>query len=152
MKNKKYYIYYGISSTEKYNETETIFLQQKLLDEYVWENNLNVIREYEDSDESGENRTEWDAMMRSIESKKANCIIVYDESILSTDFQSANYLISLLDIGVIKEIRSITTTYGNDPASKLLLTIKLGLINFDRYDGNQINRKRIVLNNFINKK
>lgn len=126
---QKYYIYCRSNEdSQKYSNEHSNELQEKLISEYVWDNNLNVTRIFCDVGKKFEAR---ELMIKRIIAKQANGIVVFDESRLSRDVVSANKIINLLDSGVIKEIRTLTNIYGNDPTSILLLTIKLGLINFE---------------------
>ena len=76
-------------------ESESIGNQRKILQRYVKENNLCLVKEYVDDGYSGTDfeRPGFQNMLEDINNKKINCVIVKDLSRLGRDHVMTGYYI-----------------------------------------------------------
>ncbi len=82
-------LYCRLSNEDELNgESQSITNQKDLLEKYTKENNLNIYDTYIDDGFSGTNfeRPDFQRMIRDIESKKVNMVIVKDSSRLGRDY------------------------------------------------------------------
>ena len=95
MNNFKVGIYIRLSRDDGNIESDSIISQRSLLNQYLKENNYNLIKEYVDDGYSGTNfdRPAFKQMLKDIEDKKINMIITKDMSRLGRDYIGTGELI-----------------------------------------------------------
>lgn len=82
-------------SKEKNNESESIKNQRKLINKYLKENNLNLVKEYIDDGYSGTNfnRPAFNHLLNDIKNNKINMIVTKDLSRLGRDYIKTGYYV-----------------------------------------------------------
>jgi site-specific DNA recombinase len=127
MKNqKKYFTYCRGKSTQEFGET-SITLQEKIIEDYVVKNDLTVIKNFADVD----SHNEFEQMINAINNGEANGIIEMDESRISRAPAFRYEILEALDKGLIDEVRTMNTIYKNNPNSKLMLSMVMGICVFE---------------------
>ena len=102
------YIRLSKEDINKNNESESVINQRSLINRYVCENNLCVLKEYVDDGFSGTNfdRPAFQAMITDIESGIINMIITKDLSRLGRDYIKCGYYIE--EYFPMKKVRYIS--------------------------------------------
>ena len=88
-------IYIRLSRDDLTKESDSIVSQRSLLNQYICENNYNLVDEYVDDGFTGTNfeRPSFKRMIKDIESGKINMIITKDMSRLGRDYIGTGELI-----------------------------------------------------------
>ena len=96
-------IYIRLSRDDGNLESDSIVSQRSLLNQYVKENNYNLIEEYVDDGYTGTNfdRPSFKRMIKDIELGKINMIITKDMSRLGRDYIGTKSIFQIRMLGIL---------------------------------------------------
>ncbi len=99
-------IYIRLSRDDLTKESDSIVSQRSLLNQYICENNYNLVDEYVDDGFTGTNfeRPSFKRMINDIESGKINMIITKDMSRLGRDYIGTGELIEKIFLKKLKQV------------------------------------------------
>ena len=117
-------IYIRLSRDDGNIESDSIISQRSLLNQYIKENNYNLIDEYVDDGFTGTNfeRPSFKRMIKDIESGKINMIITKDMSRLGRDYIGTGELIEKYFPN--KNVRYIAIDDGIDTLCMLKISLR----------------------------
>ena len=121
----KYMIYVRRSTDRVDKQQRTVFEQTQECQDYMKRENLrggfdNLVVEKKSAKRSGV-REKFRAMLNTIEAGKYDGIVAWAPDRLTRNALEGGEIIDLLDRGVIKDIRFVTTGFTNDGPGKMML-------------------------------
>ena len=132
----KYFEYCRKSSEDnKERQMQSIESQEKELELIIKEQNLYVERIFkEEKSAHTRGRPEFGKMMNALERGEANAILVWHGNRLARNAFDGGWIITAMDEGVIKEIKTQHRTYYNTPDDKFFLQLEFGISKKDSDD------------------
>ena len=125
----KYFIYARKSSEDEDRQILSIEAQLSELTGIVEREALTVAGTFTESKSAKESgRAVWNDMLRRIESGEANAILSWKLDRLARNFDDGGKIISMLQRGVIQEIRTFERTYLPSD-NVLMIAVELGMAN-----------------------
>ncbi len=142
------YFGYSRKSSEdnKERQAQSIESQEKDLNRITAEQNLDVPRFYsEEKSAHVRGRAEFGKMIEALENGDANAVLTWHPNRLARNPYDAGLIITLMDEGVIREIKTPHRTYRNTPDDKFYLMLEFGISKKDS-DDKSVVVKRGLLN------
>jgi len=135
-KPTKYFGYSRKSSEDnKERQAQSIESQEKDLNRMTAEQILDVSRFYsEEKSAHVRGRVEFGKMIEALERGEANAILTWHPNRLARNPYDAGLIITLMDEGVIREIKTPHRTYHNTPDDKFYLMLEFGISKKDSDD------------------
>lgn len=124
----KYIIYCRKSSEDSDKQVLSISSQERELLEYAKRNKLDVVGTFtEERTAHKRNRPVFGEVMELMETSKANAFLVWQPNRISRNALDGGWVITLMDEGHIKEVRTPFKTYRNSGDDKFILQIEFGM-------------------------
>lgn len=132
----KYFVYARKSSEDnKERQMQSIESQEKELQPIIENQKLKVVDTIkEEKSAHTRGRLGFTKMMSRIENGEANGILVYHGNRLARNAFDAGWIITAMDEGKIKEIKTPHRTYYNTPDDKFFLQLEFGISKKDSDD------------------
>ena len=129
MNNKlKYFAYCRRSQDREDEQTLSIESQVRELSAYIKKHDLELVEMIcEDESAYKRGRAEFNRMMEEIEAGKADTILVWHLTRLARNAADGGLILSFMDEGKIKEIRTPEKVYLNTPDDKFMMTIHFAM-------------------------
>jgi DNA invertase Pin-like site-specific DNA recombinase len=114
----KYIIYCRKSSEEDSKQSQSLGTQQRLLLDLATRENLDIVDIVKESKsaKTDQNRPLFSNMLERIYAKEADAILVVHTDRLARNFIEAGFIIKMIEAGILKEVRTLTTTFNNVPS------------------------------------
>lgn len=111
----KYIIYSRKSSEGEDRQAKSLDTQERLLRDYADKNKLEIVKIFRESKsaKSDGNRPLFMEMLKDIIEGKANAILTVHTDRLARNLIDAGQIIKLVEVGSLKEVRTLTGTYNN---------------------------------------
>ncbi|HEV3245405.1 MAG TPA: recombinase family protein, partial [Candidatus Paceibacterota bacterium] len=124
----QYLIYCRKSSEDSDKQILSIESQKRELNEYAERNGLNVVKRYsEERTAHKRGRPVFAQAMKDIETGKANAFLVWQPNRISRNAYDGGWVITLMDEGNIKEVRTPFKAYRDTGDDKFILQIEFGM-------------------------
>jgi site-specific DNA recombinase len=148
MKNKnqkeeglKYFIYCRKSSEDsKERQAQSIESQKNDLISIKKREGLKVVKIYEEERSAHTmGRPVFAEMMKALENGEANAILVWHPNRLTRNIGDAGIIITMMDVGVIREVRTTSKTYAGDSSTdKFVILLEFGISKKDSDDKSDV--------------
>ena len=147
----RYFIYCRKSTESEDRQVASIPDQMRALDELARRNNLVVIKRFKESASAHVlGREVFNEMLGRIQKGEANGIIVWHQNRLARNPMDGSTIIYLIDQGLIKEIRTVNTVFGNNADNKA--TLGHGFVDSKKYSDELSEVVKRGLNSKVNQK
>lgn len=127
MKNEngiKYFAYLRKSTESEDRQVQSIESQRDEMNKIIKDNKLNVVEFIDESFTAKKpGRKKFNEMIERISNGEANGILTWNPNRISRNSVDTGSVIYLFDQGVLKEIKTPTQTFKNDPNDKFLLSL-----------------------------
>lgn len=138
----KYFVYCRKSSEAEDRQILSIESQEKELSSCAQREGLTISKVFkEEKSAHKRGRPIFAKLMREIERTKAAGLLVWQPNRLARNAYDGGWLITAMDEGSLKEIRTPFRTYANSPDDKFFLQLEFGMAKKDS-DDKSINVKR----------
>ncbi|KKS03232.1 MAG: hypothetical protein UU55_C0004G0021 [candidate division WWE3 bacterium GW2011_GWC2_41_23] len=138
----KYFIYCRKSSDSEDKQILSLPAQVRELKELAVKLGLTVVDVYEESMSAFKpGRPKYADMLRRIEAKEADGIIVWQPNRIARNSRDGGEFIYLMDLGNIKELKTPSKSYFNTPDDKFFLNFEFSMAKKDS-DDKSVNVKR----------
>jgi site-specific DNA recombinase len=111
----KYVIYSRKSSEGDDRQAQSLDTQERLLGDYAEKNNLEIVKKIRESKsaKTDGNRPLFLEMLEFIQEGNADAILTVHTDRLARNLIDAGHIIKMVEIGSLKEVRTLTGTYNN---------------------------------------
>jgi site-specific DNA recombinase len=138
----RYLVYCRKSSESEERQILSIESQERELLSYAQRESLTIAKIYrEEKSAHKRGRLVFGEVLRAIERGKADGLLVWQPNRLARNAYDGGWLITAMDEGSLKEIRTPFKTYCNTPDDKFFLQLEFGMAKKDS-DDKSINIKR----------
>jgi site-specific DNA recombinase len=138
----KYFFYCRKSSETEDRQILSIESQERELLSYAEREGLTVVKVYrEEKSAHKRGRLVFGEVLKDLERGKADGLLVWQPNRLARNAYDGGWLITAMDEGFLKEIRTPFKTYSNTPDDKFFLQLEFGMAKKDS-DDKSINIKR----------
>jgi site-specific DNA recombinase len=138
----KYFIYCRKSSETEDRQILSIESQERELLHFAQREELPVVQVYkEEKTAHKRGRPIFAEVLKALERRKADGLLVWQPNRLARNAFDGGWLITAMDEGYLKEIRTPFKTYSNTPDDKFFLQLEFGMAKKDS-DDKSINIKR----------
>ena len=146
-KQLKYFMYCRKSSEDnKERQMQSIESQEKELLALAKDLNLEIIKTFrEEKSAHKRGRPIFGEMMSKIEVGEANAILVWHGNRLSRNAFDGGWIITAIDEGVIKEVKTVAKTYYNESDDKFFLQLEFGIAKKDSDDKSRVVKRGLVM-------
>jgi site-specific DNA recombinase len=137
-----HFIYCRKSSEAEDKQILSIESQERELSSYAEREGLNVIKVFkEEKTAHKRGRVVFGQLLDELEQYKAHGLLVWQPNRLARNAYDGGWLITAMDEGWLKEIRTPFKTYQNTPEDKFFLQLEFGMAKKDS-DDKSVNVKR----------
>ncbi len=140
----KYFAYIRKSSDREDAQILSIDAQKRELRNYARNNNLKIIKTFEESASAYKTgRKGFNEMLKEIERGKANGILVYHLTRIARNSLDGGNIIYMMDEGLIKEIRTPERLYTSNGDDKFIMQIHFAMAKKSSDDTSQFVKRDI---------
>jgi site-specific DNA recombinase len=145
MKNKtKYFVYIRKSSDREDAQALSLDAQKRELEKYASQNNLNIIKMFEESASAYKTgRPKFDEMVKELEEGKASGIFVYHLTRIARNSLDGGRIIYMMDEGLISEILTPGRSYTSNSDDKFMMQMHFAMAKKSSDDTSQFVKRDI---------
>ncbi len=139
--DKLRYVAYCRKSSEDNQErqAQSIESQQKELELIAKKEKLNVVDIYEEEKSAHTTgRKVFTEMIKTIETGKANAILVWHANRLTRNMTDGAIIIALMDSGMVREIKTPGRVFGSNSTDKFIILLEFGISKKDSDDKSEV--------------
>src|SRR3989344_8199702 len=142
----KYFMYCRKSSEDnKERQMQSIESQEKELNRVAKEQNLRIVEIFrEEKSAHVRGRHIFGEMMDRIEKGEANAILTWHGNRLARNAFDGGWIITAMDEGTVKEVKTVTKTYYNESDDKFFLQLEFGIAKKDSDDKSKVVKRGLT--------